>query len=117
MGLSKRDVKEIPFYSQKHLVLIDKVCSHLILKDYSCNILRYVGRKKLKAGIVEDADLIGKLYVLLKRVFFSVSRFCYPTNDFQTFIPECHMKEFVDFDPQYIYTYGNTHTNTHTCKD
>ena len=47
-------------------------------------------------------------------MFFSVSRFCYPANDFQTFIPECHMKEFVDFNPQYIYTYGNTHTHKHT---
>lgn len=62
--------KEIPFYSQKHLLLIDKVCSHPIFKDYSCNILRCVGRKELKVRIVEDADLIGKLYVLLKHVCF-----------------------------------------------
>lgn len=43
MGLSKKDGmlqrKEMSFYSQEHLVLIDKLYSHPILKNYYCNIL------------------------------------------------------------------------------
>lgn len=67
----------------------------------------------MTARIVKEADLISKLYVFLKRFFLSLD-FVILQMTFKLFFPECHMKEFVDSNPQYIYTYGNTHINAQT---